>query len=72
MIQTTAPGPNRFGSFKLHYNRAIKDWMSSKPGKTISTYEVAQMVGRAFPLAFTSSNILSCFATTGISLLNEG
>jgi hypothetical protein len=29
------------------------------------------MVGRAFPLAFTSSNILSGFAATGISPLNE-
>jgi hypothetical protein len=60
-----------FGSFKLHYNRAVNDWMSSNPGKTISICEVAQMVGRAFPLAFTNSNILSGFATTGISPLNE-
>jgi hypothetical protein len=45
--------------------------MSSDPGKKISIYKVAQMVGRAFPLAFTSSNILSGFATTGISPLNE-
>jgi hypothetical protein len=50
-----------FGSFKLHYNRAINDLMSSKPGKTISIHEAAQMVGRAFSLAFTSSNILSGF-----------
>jgi hypothetical protein len=45
--------------------------MSSNQGKTISIYKVAQMVGRAFPLAFTSSNILSGFATTGISSMNE-
>jgi hypothetical protein len=59
-----------FGSFKLHYNRAVNDWISSSQGKTISIYEVAQMVGRAFHLAFTSSNILSGFATTSISSLN--
>jgi hypothetical protein len=35
------------GSFKLHYNRGGSDWMSSNPGKTLSIYEVAQMVGRA-------------------------
>jgi hypothetical protein len=29
------------------------------------------MVGRAFSLTFTSSNILSGFATSGISPLNE-
>jgi hypothetical protein len=42
-----------FGSFKLHYNRAVSDWTSSNPGKTLSIY-VAQMVGTAFPLAFIS------------------
>jgi hypothetical protein len=65
------PDRTVFGSFRLHYNRAVNDWMSSNPGKTISIYEVAQMVGRAFLLAFTSSNILSGFAATGISPLNE-
>jgi hypothetical protein len=45
--------------------------MSSNPGKTLSIYEVAQMVGRAFPLAFINSNILSGFAASGIYPLNE-
>jgi hypothetical protein len=45
--------------------------MSSNSGKKISIYEAAQMVGRTFPLAFKSSNILSGFATTGISPLNK-
>jgi hypothetical protein len=60
-----------FGSFRLHYNRAVSDWMSSNSGKTLSIYEVAQMVGRAFPLAFINSNILSGFAASGIYPLNE-
>lgn len=59
-----------FGSFKLNYNKAVSDWMSVNPGKPVSIYEVAEMVGRAFPLAFTSKNILSGFAATGISPLN--
>jgi hypothetical protein len=45
--------------------------MSSNPGKTISIYEEDQMVGKAFPLAFINSKILSGFATTGTSPLNE-
>lgn len=56
---------------KRHYNRTVNDWMSSNPGKALSIYEVAQMVGRAFPLSFTSSNILSGFAVSGISPLNQ-
>ncbi|XP_046393584.1 uncharacterized protein LOC124161317 [Ischnura elegans] len=60
-----------FGSFKMHYNRAMNNWMSSNPGKSVSVYDVAQLVGRAFPLAFTTSNILSGFSATGISPLNE-
>ncbi|KAB0802144.1 hypothetical protein PPYR_04330 [Photinus pyralis] len=60
-----------FGSFKSHYNRAVNDWMSCNPGKPLSIYEVAEMVGRAFPLAFTSKNITSGFAASGIVPLNE-
>lgn len=59
-----------FGSFKLHYNRAVNDWMCSNPGKPLSIYEVAEMVGRSFPLSFTCKNIISGFAATGIFPLN--
>lgn len=60
-----------FGSFKSHYNRAVNDWMSCNPGKPLSIYEVGEMVGRAFPLAFTTKNIQSGFAASGIVPLNE-
>lgn len=59
-----------FGSFKLHYNRAVNDLMSSNPEKPLSIYEVAEMVGRSFPLSFTCKNIMSRFAATGIFPLN--
>jgi hypothetical protein len=60
-----------FGSFRLHYNRAVSDLMSSNPGKTIS-YDVAQMVGRVFPLVFkNSSSTLSGFTASGIYPLNQ-
>jgi hypothetical protein len=60
-----------FGSFKLHFNRAVNDWMSSNRGKTLSLHEVSHMVGRTFPLAFRNSNTVSGFATSGISAPNE-
>jgi hypothetical protein len=45
--------------------------MSSNPGKTTS-YDVAQMVGRVFPLVFiNSSSTLSGFTASGIYPLNQ-
>ena len=41
--------------------------MINHPGQTITTYDVAQIVGNAFPLAFTPKNIIAGFRDSGIS-----
>lgn len=41
------------------------------PGKTISIYDVAGLLGKAFPQAFTPKNIVNGFISTGIWPLNR-
>lgn len=59
-----------FGPFKTYYNTACNNWMLLNPGKPISIYEVAELVGTAFPLSFTTSNIQKGFEVSGIVPLN--
>lgn len=45
--------------------------MITNPGKTITIYNVAELAGIAFSLAFTSSNIQSGFHKSGIYPFNK-
>lgn len=47
-----APLKGFFNSF----NSAAKSWMLSHPGSPISLYEIAELVGIAYPLAFMNKN----------------
>lgn len=62
-----------FGPFKAFYNRAMNDWMTTpgNVGKPATIYDVAELVGRAFTLAFTPSNIINGFKVCGLHPLNE-
>jgi hypothetical protein len=60
-----------FFPFKAFYNTAIDDWMLNHPGKPLNIYDIARMVGIAFPKAFTPTNIIKGFEKTGISPLNS-
>ena len=55
-----------YGPFKRYYNNACNSWMQKNPGKTMSIYEIADMVGRAFPKAMTPTNIQSGFRVSPI------
>lgn len=59
-----------YGPFKKYYNVACNEWMVSNPGKRMTIHEVAGLVGKAYPKAFTPTNILSGFKRTGISPLD--
>lgn len=62
-----------FGPFKTYYNTKMNEWML-KPenvGKPATIYDVAEVVGKAFPLAFTPSNITRGFQVSGLHPLNE-
>ena len=60
-----------FGPFKTFYHKAGNDWIYNNPGKRMSIYDVASLVGKAYPKSFTSSNIISGFQCTGISPLDS-
>ncbi|XP_025407040.1 uncharacterized protein LOC112680989 [Sipha flava] len=55
-----------YGPFKSFYNHSVDYWLQAHPGKTISIYEVAACVGKAFEKSMTPSNIKSGFKSTGI------
>lgn len=63
-----------FGPFKTFYNTAMNNWMSisTNVGKPATIYDVAESVGRSFPLAFTPNNIFTGFKKSGLYPLNEG
>lgn len=60
-----------FGPYKTFYNQASNQWLTNNPGKPISIYDVSEIVGAAYPRAFTINNIVKGFAVTGIWPFNE-
>nr|XP_042896222.1 uncharacterized protein LOC122269010 [Parasteatoda tepidariorum] len=55
-----------FGPFKKYYNDACRAWLLNNPGNRITIHEIAGLVGKSYPLALSTSNILSGFSSTGI------
>ena len=55
-----------YGPFKRYYYSACDCWMKENRGKAMTIYDIPDMVGRAFPRAFTPVNIQSGFKVAGI------
>jgi hypothetical protein len=55
------------GPYKAYYNACLNDWLLSNPGKPLTIYSVAGIIGKAF----TKCNIEKVFNVTGIQPLNE-
>lgn len=60
-----------FGPYKKYYNTAANEWMLSHPSTPITIYNVAELAGKAYTLAFSPSNIPAGFRITGIWPVNE-
>ncbi|BFZ04182.1 hypothetical protein BsWGS_07221 [Bradybaena similaris] len=60
-----------YGPFKRFYNSACDAWMTNNPGKPMTIYDVAENVGKAYPLAFTPSNIQGGFKVSGVFPFNR-
>lgn len=60
-----------FGPYKTYYNTISNEWMMTHPGRPISLYDVAELVGKAFAKAFVPANIVKGFEKTGIWPVNE-
>lgn len=60
-----------YGPLKRFYNEACRSWLASHPGRRITIYEIAELLGVAYPLAFTQKNCVSAFQSTGIFPINK-
>lgn len=52
--------------FKNYCAKAQDNWLRNNPGKTMSIYEIPEIVRYALPLAVTPINVMSAFRKTGI------
>lgn len=55
-----------YGPLQTFYDQAVDAWLKNNPGKTFDIYSIAEMLGIAYPRAFTTSNIVSGFRKPGI------
>ncbi|GBP86800.1 hypothetical protein EVAR_99880_1 [Eumeta japonica] len=60
-----------YGPLKKYFNTSSDNWLASHPGKTLTIYDIPELVKIALPLAATLENIQAGFKVTGISPLNE-
>lgn len=60
-----------FGPLKAYFNSACDNWMIQNPGRSITIYDLSELLGHAFPRAFTPQNIQSGFRVTGIFPFNN-
>ena len=59
-----------FGPMKTNYSTAANSWMLRNPGRSITIYQLAELVGEAWTKAACPTNIMSGFKATGIWPLN--
>ncbi|XP_067937544.1 uncharacterized protein [Watersipora subatra] len=56
-----------YGPLKRYFNDACNSWKLENPGKTLSIYNMAEMLGLMFGRAMTAPNIIAGFCKPGIS-----
>lgn len=59
-----------YGPLKRYFNVHADAWMSNNPGKVMTIYDIAFIVGQAYPLAVTPNNIQSGFRVSGVCPFN--
>lgn len=55
-----------FKAFKMYYSQQCDHWMVNHIGKKITEYDIASIMKPAFLKAFSPTNIISGFTSTGI------
>lgn len=55
-----------FRPFKAYYDAAADSWITSRPGQTLSEYDIAELVKIAFEKAATVELAVQSFRSTGI------
>lgn len=61
-----------YGPLKTFYNQCVDEWLVNHPGQTFSIYCVAEVLGTAFPRAFSTTNIVNGFKKPGIFPIDRG
>ena len=59
-------------SLKLHFSKVCRRFLVNNAGRVITEQDLAGLVGEAWPLALTPSNIIAGFCKSGIYPLNPG
>ncbi|XP_072377758.1 uncharacterized protein [Diabrotica undecimpunctata] len=59
-----------FGKLNTYYSQAASNFMLKFPGRTITIYDIAELLGDAFPRAMVPSNIIRGFKVSGIWPIN--
>ena len=59
-------------SLKMHFGKVCKQFLSQNVGRVIAEGDLASLVGRAWPVALTPSNLISGSCKSGIYPLNPG
>lgn len=59
-----------YGPLKKYVNSACDAWITNNPGRTMSIYDIPQIVKVSLPSATTPSNIMNGFKVSGISPFN--
>jgi hypothetical protein len=52
--------------FKTYYAREMANWMAAHPGRTVTAFQIAHLMGQAYIKAGTVQIATSCFRATGI------
>ena len=61
-----------FKSVKSHYSSECRKYLLNHPGQVITTHNIASLIGKVWPLAFTPVNIMTGFKKAGAFPLNPG
>ena len=59
-------------SLKLQFSKVCRWFLARNPGRVITEQDIARLLGEAWPLALTPSNIIAGFCKSGIYPLNPG
>ena len=59
-----------FGPLKTFYSQEVNKWMVNHPGKRVSDFDVAELVGKAYKRAATMQKAVNGFKVAGISPFN--
>lgn len=60
-----------YGPLKRYYNNHCQSWLLNNVGKRITIYDIAEILGLAYPMAFCTRNSISGFRDTGIFPFND-